>query len=176
MFSRTTIAKEFRKWVLDILDKEVGAPVQRHTISVEQQAMIRHAIAKRCKSNSEHYQSVYTALHQEFHIPRYNELLSSDFERAMAFIQNYQFGDADLYNVLADSAVHIRQYMKLLKSLKGLPIIDEQLAYSTFTSAHQNLTDITNLANQLDLRNQYGKPMFEHNRINYYSGNALVCR
>ncbi|OOR86737.1 alpha/beta hydrolase, partial [Moraxella caviae] len=24
MFSRTTVAKEFRKWVLDILDKEVG--------------------------------------------------------------------------------------------------------------------------------------------------------
>lgn len=89
MFARTAVAKEFRKWVLDILDKEVGTPVQRHTISVEQQAQIRHAIAKRCKSNREHYQSVYTALHQEFNIPRYSELLAVDFERAMAFIEKF---------------------------------------------------------------------------------------
>lgn len=29
MFSKTAIAKQFRKWVLDILDKEVGAPVTK---------------------------------------------------------------------------------------------------------------------------------------------------
>lgn len=176
MFSRTTIAKEFRKWVLDILDKEVGAPVQRHTISVEQQAQIRHAIAKRCKSNREHYQSVYTALHQEFNIPRYNELLAVDFERAMAFIQSYQFGNADLYNVLADSAVHTLDYMRLLKSLKGLPIIDEQLAHNTFMSLSDSLKDMANLAAQLDLRNRHGKPMFEQGKINYFSGSTLIYR
>ena len=31
MFSKTAIAKQFRKWVLDILDKEVGAPVAKTT-------------------------------------------------------------------------------------------------------------------------------------------------
>ncbi|EMI0160416.1 BRO-N domain-containing protein [Acinetobacter baumannii] len=29
MFARTAVAKQFRKWVLDILDKEVGAPVAK---------------------------------------------------------------------------------------------------------------------------------------------------
>ena len=29
MFSKTAIAKQFRKWVLDILDKAVGAPVTK---------------------------------------------------------------------------------------------------------------------------------------------------
>jgi len=29
MFARTTVAKQFRKWVLDILDKEVGAPASK---------------------------------------------------------------------------------------------------------------------------------------------------
>ncbi len=29
MFARTAVAKEFRKWVLDILDKEVGQPVAK---------------------------------------------------------------------------------------------------------------------------------------------------
>ena len=31
MFSRTDVAKQFRKWVLDVLDKEVGAPVAKTT-------------------------------------------------------------------------------------------------------------------------------------------------
>lgn len=31
MFSKTAIAKQFRKWVLDVLDKEVGAPVAKTT-------------------------------------------------------------------------------------------------------------------------------------------------
>ena len=30
MFSRTKVAKDFRKWVLDVLDNEVGAPVIEH--------------------------------------------------------------------------------------------------------------------------------------------------
>ncbi|MFT4020080.1 MAG: Bro-N domain-containing protein, partial [Acinetobacter sp.] len=29
MFARTAVAKQFRKWVLDVLDKEVGAPVTK---------------------------------------------------------------------------------------------------------------------------------------------------
>ena len=29
MFARTPVAKEFRKWVLDILDKEVVEPLQQ---------------------------------------------------------------------------------------------------------------------------------------------------
>lgn len=29
MFSKTAIAKQFRKWVLDVLDKEVGAPITK---------------------------------------------------------------------------------------------------------------------------------------------------
>ena len=38
MFARTDVAKEFRKWVLDILDKEVGNPViEEPKITLEQQ-------------------------------------------------------------------------------------------------------------------------------------------
>ena len=45
MFSRTAIAKVFRKWVLDILDKEVGSPVQTEPrITLEQQQAIKDAV------------------------------------------------------------------------------------------------------------------------------------
>lgn len=91
MFARTKVAQDFRKWVLDILDKEVGQAtverITRLTISAEQQKQIRFAIAKRCQQNSVHYQTVYTALYEHFNVPRYTELLVSDFDEAIKFIQ-----------------------------------------------------------------------------------------
>lgn len=88
MFARTAKAKEFRIWVLNVLAKEVGEPViTRNTISPEQQKQIRFAIAKRCQNNSVHYQTVYTAMYEHFNIPRYAELLVSDFGEAIKFIQ-----------------------------------------------------------------------------------------
>lgn len=91
MFAKTEVAKQFRKWVLDILDKEVGQPVMvRPTISIEQQKAIRTAIAKRCQQNSLHYQTIYNALYEQFNIPRYTELLAMDFEKAIKFISSVQ--------------------------------------------------------------------------------------
>lgn len=91
MFAKTEVAKQFRKWVLDILDKEVGKPVMvRPTISIEQQKAIRTAIAKRCQQNSLHYQTIYNALYEQFNIPRYTELLATDFEKAIKFILSVQ--------------------------------------------------------------------------------------
>lgn len=119
MFARTAVAKEFRKWVLDILDKAVGEPVPvRYTISVEQQQAIRNAVAKVCKDNRTHYQTVYEALKKEFDIPRYNELLAVDFERAMAFIADFELPSAeiaqkpfDIYEYLNAKSNQIMDYV-----------------------------------------------------------------
>lgn len=96
MFAKTKIAKEFRKWVLDILDKEVGKPTQvRHTISTEQQAQIQKCVRQKCQSNSTHYQTVYTALKDKFGVPSYKDILAADFENAMAFIAGFALPHLD---------------------------------------------------------------------------------
>lgn len=91
MFARTAVAKAFRKWVLDILDKEVGAPVQRHTISIEQQAQIQKAVKAKCQSNKLHYQALYHHLYDKFGVKSYKDILAVDFERALAFVYDYAF-------------------------------------------------------------------------------------
>lgn len=91
MFSRTTVAKAFRKWVLDILDKEVGVPVQHHTISIEQQAQIQKAVKAKCQSNKLHYQALYHHLYDKFGVKSYKDILAVDFEQALAFIYEYAF-------------------------------------------------------------------------------------
>lgn len=105
MFARTDIAKNFRKWVLDILERESGQPVRVNptaTISAAQQHAIRRAVAKKCKSVSAHYQTIYTKLYEHFNIPRYTELLAVDFDDAIRFIGGVDLSDQSDINIRAD--------------------------------------------------------------------------
>lgn len=43
MFARTDVAKSFRKWVLDILDREVGAPVPEQPPAITDADWVRYA-------------------------------------------------------------------------------------------------------------------------------------
>lgn len=87
---------------------------RRITISIEQQQVIRTAVAKRCQKNSVHYQTVYEALKKQFDIPRYNELLAVDFDEALRFIQSVElnnpisndFNIKDFLNKTANDVAH----------------------------------------------------------------------
>lgn len=109
MFARTKVAKEFRQWVLDILDKEVGQPVQvSPTISPAQRYQIQKAVKQKCQHNSGHYQTIYNALYDAFGVASYKDLLASEFDNAMAFIECFEFTPsynlAFIQNVLTDNA------------------------------------------------------------------------
>ena len=68
MLAKTEIAKEVRKWLLDLADKEIGIS---ETISLEQQQAIQQAVNERSYRTGERHQAIYTKLHQQFKIPRY---------------------------------------------------------------------------------------------------------
>lgn len=177
-------AVKFQNWVFDEVLPAIRKTGQyRHTISVEQQAQISQAVARRCQSNRRHYQTIYSALHQKFNIPRYSELLASDFDTAMSFIRNYGFnnngdnnGYEQLYIALTDSVTNIRAYLKLIKSLKELPFMDENVARKMYHDGQDTILRIAKIAQALDLQNTQGKPMFEPGRLNYYGGAALFYR
>ena len=178
-----TYKKECYQALFDYWNNGVAVNPRRHTISVEQQAQISQAVARRCQSNRRHYQTIYSALHQKFNIPRYSELLASDFDTAMSFIRNYGFnnngdnnGYEQLYIALTDSVTNIRKYLKLIKSLKGLPFMDENVAQKMYHDGQDTILRIAKIAQTLDLQNTQGKSMFEPGRINYYGGAALIYR
>ena len=87
MFARTDVAKEFRKWVLDILDKEVGNPViEEPKITLEQQQAIKDAVLRKAERDKRTYQSVYREFYNTFDIPRYQELPLSKFDEALNWL------------------------------------------------------------------------------------------
>lgn len=92
MFARTKIAKEFRKWVLDVLDKEVRktTALLPNTITPEQQQAIQSAVQQANHRTGLHWQEIYRQLKQAFKVAKYDQLPQDQFGNAMAFIMNLQ--------------------------------------------------------------------------------------
>lgn len=87
MFARTAVAKDFRRWVLDILDKEVGNPViEEPKITIEQQQAIKDAVLRKAQRDKRTYQSVYREFYNTFNIPRYQELPLNKFDEALNWL------------------------------------------------------------------------------------------
>lgn len=59
-------------------------------IDTEDQYEVRKAVKARAKNCSVHYQTIYTALYDEFKIPTYKQLQRSQLKAALSFIENYE--------------------------------------------------------------------------------------
>ncbi len=100
-FARTPVSKEFRKWVLDVLEKEVLQQQidTRVKINAEQQAVL-HEIVDRCsKGERKIYAEMWSRHNRHFRIPRYSELLAIHFQDAVDYLETMQ--------IKAKGGVHI---------------------------------------------------------------------
>ena len=88
MFARTDIAKAFRKWVLDILDKEVGQPVAANSseLTAEQTLPLRNAVSKLVTKSGILYPDVYKMVHQQFGVEHIKELMPEQIPEAVEYI------------------------------------------------------------------------------------------
>ncbi|UYZ74527.1 alpha/beta hydrolase [Moraxella bovis] len=87
MFARTKIAKEFRKWVLDILDKEVGEPVQVKT-TVNDRTPLRQAVSMLVGKKGLAYDEAYQMVHQFMGVSHIDEIDPSELPRAIAYVHS----------------------------------------------------------------------------------------
>lgn len=89
MFSKTAIAKQFRKWVLDVLDREVVTRQLegRQSISPEQQALLHEIVARRSGGERKIFAEMWARHNRHFKIPRYAELLEIHFPEAIHYLE-----------------------------------------------------------------------------------------
>lgn len=117
---------------------------KRPTISIEQQAQIRQAIAKRCKNSSTHYQTVYTAIGKHFNIPRYSELLASDFDECMAFIDDFSLAlpainlSQDDIKTLAKALTYANAYAEFMAKTKDDRVQSVVSTYSNYSHSEDD--------------------------------------
>ena len=89
MFAKTQIAKLFRVWVLDILDKETNQPAYglkddpintATKLNEWQKQYIRECVAEKAYRESRSRQAIYWDLSKEFFVNSYHELHEQEFE------------------------------------------------------------------------------------------------
>ena len=92
MFARTDVAKEFRKWVLDVLEKEVLQQQidTRVKINAEQQADLKEIVERRAQGERKLYAEIWSRHNKHFRIPRYNELLAIHFQDAVDYLETLE--------------------------------------------------------------------------------------
>lgn len=92
MFARTPVAKEFRKWVLDVLEKEVTQQQidTRVKINAEQQAILKEIVDRRCEGSTKKRTELWARHNKHFRIPRYSELLAMHFQDAVDYLETMQ--------------------------------------------------------------------------------------
>ena len=92
MFARTKIAKEFRRWVLDVLDEEIRktTALLPNTLTPEQQQAIQSAVQQAHHRTGLSYAEIYRQIKSIFKVAKYDQLPQNQFGNAIAFIVNLQ--------------------------------------------------------------------------------------
>lgn len=138
MFANTEIAKEVRKWLLDLADKEMGVS---ETISLEQQQAIQQAVNERVYRTGERHQAIYSRLHQQFKIPRYQDLPASKFDEAIKWLGGVHsrsgLSDEDWYDLawLYKAAERMRYQIELIEP--ALRVIDSGFRGAFYSMARE---------------------------------------
>lgn len=132
MFARTKIAKEFRVWVLDVLEgKTKTAPALDYTrISPSQAQTLKEHVNRVVASGKQTYSETWARLHRKFRVNSYLELPAAQFEEACKYLEAKNF-PARYYFPLETADPHDRVFGNanltpeaLLDSKNGAPELD----------------------------------------------------
>lgn len=86
MFARTPVAKEFRKWVLDILDREVQPKTKNHkTERVVLNDAVNMLVAK---SQHLNFSDAYKLVHQRFNVKGIDEISLDQIPVAVEYVHH----------------------------------------------------------------------------------------
>jgi prophage antirepressor-like protein len=109
VFARTPVAKEFRKWVLDVLDKEsLQQQIDtRVKINSEQQADLKEIVDRRAQGERRLHAEMWARHNKHFRITRYSDLLAIHFQDAVDFLETMKLRTADQEANIQDMALHM---------------------------------------------------------------------
>ncbi|MGA4853980.1 BRO-N domain-containing protein [Acinetobacter haemolyticus] len=118
MFARTPVAKEFRKWVLDILDREVQPKTKNHkTERVVLNDAVNMLVAK---SQHLNFSEAYKLIHQRFSVKGIDEISLDQIPVAVEYVHHLialfshrEHRTADMNTIaLAHCMIWCRQWWK----------------------------------------------------------------
>lgn len=92
MLARTKVAKEFRRWVLDVLEKEVsGSP--NHKTTADDRTPLRQAVAALVGRKGIDYSSAYNMVHQRFNVAAIEDIPAGQLPEAVRYVHALTLSD-----------------------------------------------------------------------------------
>ncbi|EHU1405597.1 putative phage-related antirepressor [Acinetobacter baumannii] len=109
-FARTSVAKQFRKWVLDVLDKEIGAPVAK-THKSEREPLTNAVNLLVAKTKHLNYSDAYKLVHQRFNVQHIDEIPYDVIPVAVEYVHHLiaMYSNAEKYK---DTEPHIHTVLR----------------------------------------------------------------
>ncbi|WP_092691328.1 BRO-N domain-containing protein [Acinetobacter kyonggiensis] len=174
MFSKTDIAKQFRKWVLDILDREVGQPVAKTHKSERTPLHDAHAmlVAKTKHLNSS---EAWKIINQRFGTNSIDEIPYEAIPVAVEYVHHLialyssagkqaSLFDKDTYELIRQLAeAIILENDEIVPVLMAVKIIDEKkFAYYAHKVVRAN-ESAKKVSRILDFRNNLNEPLIDVN-------------
>ena len=135
MFARTNVAKQFRKWVLDILDKEVGTPTAK-THKSEREPLTNAVNMLVAKTKHLNYSDAYKLVHQRFNVDHIEDIPYDAIPLAVEYVHhlialfgNKENKNNDLYiSGLAQAMIWVNHWWK--EYGEGIRILNPNIANS----------------------------------------------
>ncbi|WP_151761725.1 BRO-N domain-containing protein [Acinetobacter seifertii] len=180
-FARTSIAKEFRKWVLDILDKESQPePVTE----IRERIPLAEAVGMLVRKSNFSTAEVYKMINQRFSVNNVNEIpydvLSYAVEyvhhlTAMAAARGHELQRQDQHEVQQLVEAVIKQNFKMMKVWDALRILNpiDFFNYSGLIVRSNELA--MKLSKRYNIRGVNGEPLVSSNfrLVSFSNGDTL---
>lgn len=140
--SKQAKAVKFEEWVMeDLLPTIRKTGSYSLTINSEQQQRIQQAVNERVYRTGERHQAIYSRLHQQFKIPRYQDLPASKFDEAIKWLGGVHsrggLSDEDWYDLawLYKAAERMRYQIELIEP--ALRVIDSGFRGNFYSMARE---------------------------------------
>jgi len=155
MFSKTAIAKQFRVWVLDILDKEVTKAqplLESPTITKAQTGELFTRVKLIAGESGKIRSAIWSRFQNHYHLSSYKDLPADKYEDALVYLdrlkEEYNHGSEMLYISSSELQARIEEAAKSMQGelLPKQADIEYKLTLSGLTElfAKKNLAIIDN--------------------------------
>ena len=108
MFARTTVAKAFRRWVLDILDRVTSAPAAFTT--ADERSPLRAAVSMLVGKRSLMYPEAYALVHQRFGVEHIDQLTPEQTTHAIEYVHRLVL-EGEVLPAASDAQVEAGSYL-----------------------------------------------------------------
>lgn len=186
MFAKTEVAKQFRKWVLDLLDKEVGQPVLTKVEKTEPKAKttvadrvpLKDAVNVLVAKSALNYSDAYKMVHQFMDVDSIDQIPLEDLPKAVAYVHGLTLlnnnpqppTNKELYEILHAAVSSHHQLHRMTRSLATTLHVRDTIDYQ-LRDLREQIIKVVKFADNQNLQNRFGQPLVSHQaKLNAWDG------